>query len=102
MDEVFKALADAHRRELLDRLHAQNGQTLNELYARLRMTRQAVSRHLDVLEGAKLIVTVWRGREKVHYLNPVPIHEITRRWIAKYERTRLAELKRSPRPRAEA
>jgi DNA-binding transcriptional ArsR family regulator len=92
MDDVFRALADASRRELLDRLHAQNGQTLNELCARLAMTRQAVSKHLAILESANLVVTVRRGREKLHYLNPVPIHEIADRWIGKYERTRLAAL----------
>ena len=97
MDEVFKALADPSRRELLDRLFADNGQTLNDLCARLAMTRQAVSKHLAILESANLVVTVRRGREKLHYLNPVPIHEIAERWIGKYERTRLdalAELKR--------
>ncbi len=102
MDEVFRALADACRRELLDRLHAHNGQTLNELCARLTktgmsMTRQAVSKHLVILERANLVATVRRGREKLHYLNPVPIHEIAERWIGKYERHRLsalAELKR--------
>ena len=97
MDGVFRALADASRRELLDRLHAQNGQSLNELCVRLAMTRQAVSKHLAILENANLVVTVRRGREKLHYLNPVPIHEIAERWIGKYERTRLdalAELKR--------
>ncbi len=98
MDDVFRALADASRRELLDRLHAQNGQTLNELCARLAMTRQAVSKHLAILEDANLVATVKRGREKLHYLNPVPIHEIAERWIGKYERNRLsalAELKKS-------
>jgi len=97
MDDVFRALADASRRALLDRLHAQSGQALNELCARLAMTRQAVSKHLAILESADLVVTVRRGREKLHYLNPVPIHEIAERWIGKYERTRLdalAELKR--------
>jgi DNA-binding transcriptional ArsR family regulator len=102
MDDVFKALADASRRELLDRLYAHNGQTLNELCARLAemgtsMTRQAVSKHLAILEGANLVATVRRGREKLHYLNPVPIHELAERWIGKYERHRLsalAELKR--------
>ena len=97
MDDVFRALADASRRELLDRLHAQNGQTLNELCACLAkagtsMTRQAVSKHLAILEGANLVVTVRRGREKLHYLNPVPIHDIAERWIGKYERHRLAAL----------
>ena len=102
MDDVFRALADASRRELLDRLYAHNGQTLNELCARLAasgasMTRQAVSKHLAILEGANLVATVRRGREKLHYLNPVPINEIAERWIGKYERHRLsalAELKR--------
>jgi DNA-binding transcriptional ArsR family regulator len=92
MDAVFKALADASRRELLDRLRADNGQTLNELCARLAMTRQAVSKHLAILEDANLVVTVRRGREKLHYLNPVPIHEIGERWIGKFERSRLAAL----------
>ena len=92
MDEVFKALADASRRELLDRLRAENGQTLGELCARLAMTRQAVSKHLAILEAANLVATVWRGREKLHYLNPVPIHEIGERWIGKFERGRLQAL----------
>jgi DNA-binding transcriptional ArsR family regulator len=91
-DTVFKALADASRRELLDRLRAENGQTLNELCARLDMTRQAVSKHLVILEDANLVATVWRGREKLHYLNPVPIHEIAERWIGKFERSRLQAL----------
>ena len=96
MDRVFKALADASRRELLDRLRADNGQTLGQLCANLDMTRQAVTKHLAVLEEANLVVVVWRGREKLHYLNPVPIHEIAERWIGKFERGRLrllAELK---------
>ncbi len=92
MDEVFKALADASRRELLDRLRGDNGQTLNELCARLAMSRQAVSKHLAILEGANLVATVWRGREKLHYLNPVPIHDIADRWIGKFERSRLQAL----------
>src|SRR5882672_5376767 len=92
MDDVFRALADTSRRELLDRLHAHNGQTLNELCARLAMTRQAVSKHLAILESANLVVTVRRGREKLHYLNPVPIHEIAERWIGKFERHRLQAL----------
>ena len=98
MDEVFKALADATRRELLDRLRADNGQTLGELCGRMAMTRQAVSKHLAILEAANLVATAWRGREKVHFLNPVPIHEIGERWIAKFERGRLdalADLKRN-------
>ena len=92
MDEVFKALADATRRKLLDRLHAENGQTLGELCERLAMTRQAVTKHLVLLEEANLVVTVRRGREKLHYLNPVPIHEIAERWIGKFERHRLQAL----------
>jgi DNA-binding transcriptional ArsR family regulator len=92
MDAVFKALADPSRRQLLDRLHARNGQTLSELCRRLDMTRQAVSKHLAVLEAANLVVTVRSGREKLHYLNPVPIHEIAERWIGKYEYKRLQAL----------
>lgn len=92
MDPVFKALADASRRRLLDLLHADQGQTLGALAARLDMTRQAVSQHLAVLEAANLIATVKRGREKLHYLNPVPIHGIATRWIAKFERPRLDAL----------
>jgi len=92
MDQVFKALADASRRELLDRLRADNGQTLNELCARLDMTRQAVSKHLGILEEANLVATVKHGREKLHYLNPVPIHDIAERWIGKFERHRLQAL----------
>jgi DNA-binding transcriptional ArsR family regulator len=92
LDTVFKALADASRRDLLDRLRADNGQTLSELCARLDMTRQAVSKHLAILEAANLVATVKRGREKLHYLNPVPIHEIGERWIGKFERGRLQAL----------
>jgi DNA-binding transcriptional ArsR family regulator len=92
MDEVFKALADASRRELLDRLRANNGRTLNELCTCLDMTRQAVSKHLGILEGANLVATVKQGREKLHYLNPVPIHAIAERWIGKFERHRLQAL----------
>jgi DNA-binding transcriptional ArsR family regulator len=92
MDAVFKALADESRRALLDRLHKNNGQTLGELCEHLDMTRQAVTKHLLLLEAANLIAVVWRGREKLHYLNPVPIHEISERWIGKYERHRLQAL----------
>ena len=77
---------------LLDRLRAENGQTLTQLCARMVMSRQAVTKHLKVLEAATLVVTRWRGREKLHYLNPVPIHEISERWIGKYERGRLGAL----------
>jgi DNA-binding transcriptional ArsR family regulator len=86
MDLVFKALADQSRRELLDRLHAQNGQTLRALCADLAMTRQAVTKHLAVLESAQLVTTTWQGREKFHYLNPAPLLQISSRWIDKYER----------------
>jgi DNA-binding transcriptional ArsR family regulator len=92
MDVVFKALADASRRELLDQLHRSNGQTLTELCEHLEMTRQAVTKHLALLEAASLVATVWRGREKLHYLNSVPLHEISERWIGKYERSRLQAL----------
>lgn len=92
MDAVFKALADRSRRKLLDRLHQNNGQTLSELCAHLDMTRQAVAKHLALLETANLVATVWRGREKLHYLNPAPLHEIYERWIGKYERDRLQAL----------
>lgn len=91
-DKVFKALADAGRRQLLDRLQADNGQTLGELCRHLDMSRQAVTKHLKLLEGANLVAIVWRGREKLHYLNPVPILEIADRWIGKYERGRLRML----------
>lgn len=97
-DKVFKALADPGRRLLLDKLRAHNGQTLGELCAHLEMTRQAVTKHLRLLEAANLVVVVWEGREKLHYLNPVPISEIFDRWVGKYERARvraLADLKRA-------
>ena len=92
MDAVFKALADKSRRKLLDQLHKNNGQTLGELCEHLDMTRQAVTKHLLLLEAANLVVVVWRGREKLHYLNPVPLQEIYERWIGKYERHRLQAL----------
>ena len=92
MDEVFKALADGSRRALLDRLHTRNGQTLNELCDGLEMTRQAVTKHLDILEAANLVGTRKHGREKLHYINPVPIHQIGERWIRKFERGKLAAL----------
>ena len=92
MDAVFKALADPGRRKLLDALRKRNGQRLTELCAQLDMTRQAVTKHLGLLENANLVATVWRGREKLHYLNPVPLHEIYERWIRKYERHRLQAL----------
>jgi uncharacterized protein YndB with AHSA1/START domain/DNA-binding transcriptional ArsR family regulator len=91
-DKVFRALADPTRRSLLDRLHQRNGQTLGELCGQLAMARQSVTQHLCVLEAANLVSTVWRGREKLHYLNPVPLHDIGDRWIAKFERPRLRAL----------
>ena|SRR5579875_4020613 len=92
MDAVFRALADPSRRDLLDRLHARNGQTLSELCEGQDMSRQAVSKHLAVLEDANLVVTRKAGREKLHFLNPVPIQEIADRWIGKFERSRLLAL----------
>jgi DNA-binding transcriptional ArsR family regulator len=93
MDKVFKALADPSRRQLLDRLFEANGQTLGELCKDLEMSRQAVTQHLGVLETAGLVTIKWQGREKLHYLNPVPIHEIEARWIRKFERRRLDALR---------
>jgi DNA-binding transcriptional ArsR family regulator len=92
MNQVFKALADPSRRMLLDELYKSNGQTLGQLCELLDMTRQAVTKHLVILEEANLVATVWRGREKLHYLNPMPLHEIYERWIGKYERHRLQAL----------
>jgi uncharacterized protein YndB with AHSA1/START domain/DNA-binding transcriptional ArsR family regulator len=92
IDRVFKALADPTRREVLDRLREREGQTLGELCARLAMTRQSASQHLGLLEAANLISTVRRGREKLHYLNPVPLHEMQERWIDRFERPRLRAL----------
>lgn len=91
-DLLFKALADPGRRKLLDRLHVHDGQTLNELCEHLDMTRQGVTQHLALLEAANLIAVQWRGREKLHFLNPVPLQEIYDRWIAKFERPRLKAL----------
>jgi DNA-binding transcriptional ArsR family regulator len=93
MDKVFKALADANRRRLLDLLYATNGQTLGELCEHLDMTRQAVTQHLALLEVANLVAIVWRGREKLHFLNPVPLQDIYDRWIGKFERHRLTALR---------
>ena len=92
MDTVFRALADASRRQLLDRLHNKNGQTLGELCEGLEMSRQAVAKHLVILENAALIATKREGREKRHFINPVPINDIAERWIGKFERGRLAAL----------
>lgn len=97
-DDVFKALADPSRRQLLDSLNARSGQTLGELCSQLDMARQSVSKHLAVLERANLVTTVWSGREKLHYLNAEPINAIAERWISQYNRERaqaLADLKRA-------
>lgn len=95
---MFKALSDPSRRQLLDQLYTHNGQTLGELCEHLAMSRQAVSKHLAVLETANLVVTLWQGREKLHYLNPAPIQEIYDRWLSKYDRQQLdalSQLKRN-------
>ena len=97
-DSVFKALADASRRRLLDRLRRRNGQNLNSLCEGLEMSRQAVAKHLLLLEEANLVAVEWDGREKLHFLNPVPINEIAERWIGKFDLPRvsaLADLKRA-------
>jgi len=91
-DLVFKAMSDAGRRTLLDRLHEHDGQTLTELCEHLNMTRQAVTQHLRLLENAGLVATLWRGREKLHFLNPVPLQRIYERWIRKFEIPRLQAL----------
>ena len=90
---MFKALADPGRRRLLDLLHKENGQTLGALCERMDMTRQGVTQHLALLEAANLVVVVWHGREKLHYLNPVPLFAIYERWIEKFERDRLRALR---------
>lgn len=92
MEKVFKALADGTRRELLDLLFANNGQTLGELCKHMTMSRQAVTKHLLLLEEANLVTVVWQGREKLHYLNPIPIGEIYQRWIGKFEHHRIEAL----------
>lgn len=92
-DLLFKALADPARRKLMDRLHANDGQSLSELCKHLDMTRQGVTQHLAVLEAANLIAVQWRGREKLHFLNPVPLQDIYDRWICKFERPRLKALR---------
>ena len=91
-DAVFRALADPSRRSLLDRLFARSGQSLGELCQGLDMTRPAVAKHLKILEEANLVAIQWKGREKLHFLNPVPINDITERWIGKFERSRLQVL----------
>ena len=91
-DYVFRALADASRRQLLDRLYANNGQTLGDLCQNMKMSRQAVAKHLAILEQANLVVVQWRGREKLHFINPVPINAVAERWISKFEAPRLDAL----------
>jgi DNA-binding transcriptional ArsR family regulator len=91
-DILFRALADPNRRKLLDLLHAHDGRTLNELCEHMNMTRQGVTQHLALLEAANLVATMRRGREKLHFLNPVPLQEIYERWIAKFEKPRLKAL----------
>jgi DNA-binding transcriptional ArsR family regulator len=91
-DLLFKALADPSRRKLLDLLHTSDGRTLNDLCEHLDMTRQGVTQHLGLLEAANLVSTAWRGREKLHFLNPVPLQQIYERWIAKFEKPRLKAL----------
>jgi DNA-binding transcriptional ArsR family regulator len=91
-DAVFRALADASRRTLLDRLHRRGGQTLNELCEGIHMSRQAVAKHLSILESADLIAVQRQGREKLHFINPVPINEIAQRWLAKFQRGQLRAL----------
>lgn len=91
-DLLFKALADPNRRKLLDLLHAHDGRNLNDLCEHLDMTRQGVTQHLAVLEAGNLVVTLWSGREKLHFLNPVPLQQIYERWIAKFEEPRLMAL----------
>lgn len=93
LDRVFKALADPSRRHLLDVLYDNNGQTLGALCTHLDMSRQGVAQHLAVLEAANLVTSIWHGREKLHYLNPIPLHEISERWIGKFERSRLRALR---------
>jgi DNA-binding transcriptional ArsR family regulator len=85
MDAVFKALADPNRRALLDQLHHDNGQTLNELCRHLDMSRQGISKHLNLLIRAELVVPLWSGREKLHYINPAPLKQIAERWIDKHK-----------------
>lgn len=92
MDAIFKALADPSRRKLLDRLFASNGLTLGQLCERMDMSRQAVTQHLNVLEAANLVSTQWRGREKLHFLNPVPLQEVYDRWVRKFEQRGLKAL----------
>jgi len=92
MDTIFKALSDPTRRKLLDRLYAKGPLTLAQLCARVRMSRQAVTQHLELLEAANLVTVQWRGREKLHFLNPVPLYAIYTRWVRKFEERHLSAL----------
>ena len=91
-DKVFKALADPTRRKVLDLLAAENGQTLGALCEHLEMTRQSATQHIDLLVDANLVTAVKKGREKLHFINPVPIHEVYERWVKKFEQQRLGLL----------
>ena len=91
-DKIFKALGDPTRRRVLDLLYEQNGQTLGELCQHLDMARQSATQHIGILEEANLVSTVWCGREKLHFINPVPLHEVYERWVRKFERERLSLL----------
>lgn len=91
-DNVFKALGDPTRRKLLDLLYEKNGQTLGQLCEHLEIARQSTTQHLAILEAANLVTTVWRGREKLHFINPVPLHEVYERWVRKFERHQLTLL----------
>ncbi len=92
IDKVFKALGDPTRVKVLDLLHERNGQSLNELCEHLDMSRQSATQHIGVLEAANLVTPVWRGREKLHFINPMPLHEVYERWVRKFERQRLSLL----------
>lgn len=92
IDKVFKALGDPTRVKVLDLLYERNGQTLGELCEHLAMSRQSATQHIGVLEAANLVTAVWRGREKLHFINPVPLHEVYERWVRKFERQRLSLL----------
>ena len=91
-DKVFKALADPTRRRVLDLLSSDNGQTLGQLCEQLDMARQSATQHLGILEAANLVTVVWRGREKLHFIKPVPLHDVYERWVRKFERQRLGLL----------
>lgn len=91
-DLVFKAMADPNRRKVLDLLFQENGQTLSQLCAQLDMQRQSATQHIEMLIDANLVTVIWKGREKLHFLNPVPIYEVYARWVRKFEENRLSFL----------